>query len=44
MLVKGATVRHQAIIETNAGVLLIQPLEIIFFDILIKIEQFSCNK
>ena len=36
--------RRQAIILTNAGILLIRPFGINFIEILIKINTFSCNK
>ena len=35
---------HQAIIQTNAGILLIAPLETNFSEILIKIYTFSFKK
>ena len=36
--------RHQAIIWTNAGILLIEPLGIYFSEILIEIQTFSFKK
>ena len=36
--------RHQAIIWTNAGILLIEPLGVMYSEILIKIHTFSFNK
>ena len=36
--------RRQAIILTNAGILLIRPFGINFIEISIKINTFSCNK
>ena len=36
--------RHQAIIWTNAGILLIKPLETNFSEILIEIDMFTVKK